>query len=673
MRHTTPSILVRTLLCALVCLFLALPLCAQQRQPWQEYLEQTGLAEDIESQDLAERYEDLCELAAHPIDLNHAPREELEQLPLMGIDRLSRLMEYIARVGAIHTWSELTVADIADDRTVGLWRHFAYLGEQQTEERRLRLADALRYAHHEAVGYIKIPCYRRRGDDEGYLGYPYRHWMRYTMTYGQQLKIGLVGAQDAGEPFMAYPNRAGYDYYSFYLQVQNQGWLRRLVVGRYRLRLGAGLIMNTAYTLGKQSVLSSLERTDNMLSGHGSRSEDRYLQGAAATIGLGRHVETTLWASHRLIDATLAADSTSVATLLHTGYHRTQSEIDRRHNTAQTVAGANIAYRCGGWRIGLSGVYLHYSRQLRPDTDPLYRRYAPTGDRFVNASIDYSYLSAQLALSGETAIDQDGGIATLNRLCYTPMSQLSLCAVQRFYSYRYHALLGRSFSEGGQVSNESGLYLGAVWRLARRWAVTAYADYAYFGWARYGIGAPSHTTDCLLEVMYRGQHITWQTRYRIKQRQHDTSDHTALYTYLTHRAQTTLSAQLGAFTTKTLAALTRTDRDGGSTGWLAGEQLSYTYRWLRIDGAVAYFDTDDYDSRIYCYERSLPYSMGSLALYGHGLRYALTLQAALSAHVRIVAKGGTTCYFDRDHISSGLQQIDRSSQTDIELMARLRF
>ena len=36
-------------------------------------------------------------------------------------------------------------------------------------------------------------------------------------------------------------------------------------------------------------------------------------------------------------------------------------------------------------------------------------------------------------------------------------------------------------------------------------------------------------------------------------------------------------------------------------------------------------------------------------------------------------KVATTDYFDRDHISSGLQQIDASSQTDIEMQLRIRL
>jgi hypothetical protein len=46
---------------------------------------------------------------------------------------------------------------------------------------------------------------------------------------------------------------------------------------------------------------------------------------------------------------------------------------------------------------------------------------------------------------------------------------------------------------------------------------------------------------------------------------------------------------------------------------------------------------------------------------------------ALSKALMLRGKLATTNYFDRDHISSGLQQIDHSSQTDLQLQLQWRF
>ena len=656
-----------------VCTVAPLLLSAQTQQPWEEFLEQYALTEDIDNNELSLRYDELSELSANPINLNNSTPEQLQQLPFLTSAQYMRLVEYIDKVGVVNTWAELQVADIADASTLRLLRYFAYLGDAPTNERTLTLNQMLKYGKHEAIGYFKLPCYSRHGDNDGYQGYPYRHWIRYTFNCGQDIKVGLVGAQDAGEPFFAQPNMLGYDHYSFYLQLKNRRRIKSFVVGRYRLRMGAGLVMNTNYSFGKLSALSSIERQATTISGHSSRSDANYLQGAAATVDLTKHIETTAFISHRKIDATLNADSLTVATILKTGYHRTQSEIARKNNTAQTLWGGNVAYHSGPIRIGLTAVYNSYNRQLNPDTTKLYRHYAAIGNRFWNVGAEYSYTSPRIAFAGETATGNTGGIATINRITYTPSQTLSLSAIQRFYSCSYQALMGRSFAEGSQVNNESGLYISASWRMARHWTLLAYTDYAYFSWPRYGISMASHVWDNVLQAKYQHGNIIWQTRYRIKMRQKDNATHLALIDYATHRAQTAITITGSRWTYKTLAAMAYNSADNGSTGWTAGQQIRYSGKWLQATAQVTYFDTDDYDSRIYSYEYGLLYSFSVPAFFGNGLRYALTARADISKTFTLAAKVSTTHYMDRNYISSGLQQIDSCRQTDIEMQARVKF
>ena len=61
------------------------------------------------------------------------------------------------------------------------------------------------------------------------------------------------------------------------------------------------------------------------------------------------------------------------------------------------------------------------------------------------------------------------------------------------------------------------------------------------------------------------------------------------------------------------------------------------------------------------------------SFYGEGIHYSLFLRADISPTLLLIGKFSTTNYFDRDHISSGLQQIDHSSMTDLELQLRVRF
>ena len=157
------------------------------------------------------------------------------------------------------------------------------------------------------------------------------------------MKVGIVGAQDAGEPFFANCNRWGYDYYSLYLQLRNLGRIESLCVGNYRVSMGMGLVMNSEFTLGKVAMLQNLGRTISGIRAHSSRS-DGYLQGVAAKVNLGRGLGLTAFVSYRAKDATLNKDSTA-ATILTTTYHRTEKEMEKKHNLMVLKTGGSLRYQ----------------------------------------------------------------------------------------------------------------------------------------------------------------------------------------------------------------------------------------------------------------------------------------------------------------------------------------
>ena len=298
---------------------------AQAEHPWEEYLNEVMTAEDAESESWERTYELLCELEQHPLNANHVAREQLEQLPFLSAQQIEELMEYRYRYGPMKSLGELRMIRSLDDSQRRLLTYIIYIDEGEVADTRhhLRLKDVAKYGRHELMASARIPFYERKGDREGYLGPPYRHWLRYQFSYGDEVKLGLVAAQDAGEPFFAGRNRWGYDYYSPYLQLRHLGSLETLVLGCYRVSMGMGLVMNNGFSLGKLAMLQTLGRSSSGIRAHSSRS-DSYLQGAAATLRLGRSLTATAFLSWRKMDATLNKDST-VSTILTTGYHRTET------------------------------------------------------------------------------------------------------------------------------------------------------------------------------------------------------------------------------------------------------------------------------------------------------------------------------------------------------------
>ncbi len=640
---------------------------------WQLYLEQWMTQEDEGDVSWEETYQTLEYLAANPIDINHATKDVLEQLPFLTDTQIEDLQAYIYQYQGLRSWGELMLIESIGYTERMLLPYFATLNNDEATHFP-SLKNLLSKGKSTLTLAGNVPLYTRKGDENGYLGYRYRHSLRYTYQYYDYLQAGLVGAQDAGEPFFSNRNAWGYDHYSFYVAIRKLGPLKALVVGRYKVKMGLGLVINNDLGLGKAMAMSGLSRTATTIRPHSSRSSANYLQGAAATIALSPHIDFTAFASWRKADATLSDDNNAIVTLLKTGYHRTTTEMNKKNNITQTMTGANLYWSNHGWHAGLSGVFTRYDKELQPNTAQRYRQYYPQGNNFWNISASYGYTHHRLSFNGETATGGCNAIATLNTLSFKPTTNLTLNLIQRFYGKAYYSLQSESFAEGGRVQNESGVLAGVSWNVNTRWQLSAYTDYAYFPWARYQAHLASHSWDNFITALYSYRQWQVTARYRLKMRTKDNADKSGMTDETTQRARLSVSFTQPQWSVKTQADYALSHYLTRSQGYMVSQQASIHFpQWLQATALVGYFHTDDYASRLYTYERGLLYSFSFPAYYGKGVRYALFVRGDISKDLMLIGKVGVTNYLDRDHISSGLQQINGSSKTDIELQLRWKF
>lgn len=661
----------------MIALFCWLSLNVYGQDNWQDAFRQWMTVEDMEEGYGEAMMEQLAELAASPVNLNQATREQLEALPFLTAVQVEQLVEYVYRYAPVRSMGELKMISSLDYYTRQLLEHFVCVGPERPRRVWPQLSDVAKYGRHTLVAGGKVPLYDRKGDllsdGSGYLGYKYRHDVRYQFNYNDRIKLGLTAAQDAGEPFFSNKNTMGYDHYSYYLQLRHMGRLEALNLGMYRVQMGLGLMMNTSFNLGKLATLQSLGRTTHMLTAHASRSQSDYLQGGAATLRISPRWRLTAFASYRPLDATLNQDGTA-RTLLNDGYHRTVTELSKKNNTHETDLGGSIGYRQGALHANLNMVYTHLDRPLLPQ-QVLYKRYAASGSDFTNVSIDYGYTAPRWGVAGETAINEQGALATINTVNWRSTDALTLMLLHRYYDKRYTALHARSFGEGSGVQNEHGVYLGVKWQPIRTWLVQGYVDYAHFGWARYLVSTSSDALDALLSASFTKQQWHVEGRYRLHIRQRDNTDTKILENRPEHRLRLrstyTVSPQWSV-QTQVDAAVSWAD-NAWQKGVMLGQRATWQWRWLKADAQLGWFRTDSYDARLYQYEPSVLYDFSFPAYYGHGLRHALMVQAACGRWLTAVIKYGTTNYFDRSTISSGLQQVNRSSMTDILLQLRLKI
>lgn len=645
-------------------------------RPWEYLYTQLCDYDDIESENVNEIYEQLCELDDNPVDLNNATDDDLKRLVFLTKEQREGLTEYLDRYRPLRSIAEIAMIESMDPLRIEMLRRFSYIGDNEVKKKYPSLKTIAQYGKNEIIAMAKIPFYERKGDKNGYLGYKYKHWFRYKFAYGQYFQIGITGAQDAGEPFFASSSKWGYDHYGYYAIIRNMGNLKAAAIGQYKLRFGMGIAMNTGFSLGKTTSLV-MAYPENTISPNTSRSEAYFLQGAAATIAFNKLTDVTLFGSTRKIDATLN-DNGSIKSIIKTGYHRTVSEISRKHNATQSVMGGNVRLHDKGLHIGATAFYSVFNRDLQPDASQLFRLYYPTGNKFWNASIDYGFFRHKLSFNGETATSNSHGIATLNTLAWKVSSSLSITAIQRYYSYKYYSLFSNSFSDGGNVQNESGIYIGATWNGLPRLSILAYTDYAYHPWATYRASKATTSIDNLVQATYDLRPFIITARYRLRKRQEDTKAKNSAKTILgnkyEHRARLSMTYSTERLQLKTQADIANTSSlKTRSFGWMLMQTGEYSFPKVDLYANICYFHTHDYDSRIYAYERGTLYNFSFPMYYGKGMHGSINMRTSVIKNVLIIGKLATTKYFDREKISSSYQEIDGSMMTDAEIQIKWKF
>ena len=158
-----------------------------QTGDWRAALDQWLSMTDIEEGLSEEFLEDLEERAAHPINLNQTSREELEQLPFLTSAQVEELTAYVDRHRPIRSLNELMMIASLDYYDRQLLRHFVVVGAPPARRQWPTLSEVMHDGTHSVTASGRVPFDERRGDRNGYLGYKYRHRLRYEFTSGQRL------------------------------------------------------------------------------------------------------------------------------------------------------------------------------------------------------------------------------------------------------------------------------------------------------------------------------------------------------------------------------------------------------------------------------------------------------------------------------------------------------
>ena len=650
----------------------------------EEVLEDLSVNNDINnsvnSLNWENELEELSNRLQEPVNLNSATREQLEQFPFLSDIQIEHLLAYIYIHGQMETIYELQLVEELDRQTIQYLLPFVCIKAINNEPAfrwKTMLKDAGRYGKNEVLTRLDIPFYKRKGYEHTYLGPSVYNSVKYTFRYRDQLYAGGVAEKDAGEPFAALHNRYGYDYYSFYLLLQNCGRLKSLAVGNYRLSFGQGLVMSTDYLMGKTIYASSFNNRSTGIKRHSSTDEYNYFRGVATTVALTKRLSVSAFYSHRNMDGVVTDGE--ITSVYKTGLHRSRKEADKKNLLTSQLTGGNVSYQQNHIRLGITGVYYVFNRPYEPELTG-YSKYNIHGNHFYNLGIDYAYRWRRFSFQGETAIGKQGW-ASLNRLQYSPVQDIQFILIHRFYSYDYWAMYAHSFGEGSTVQNEQGYYVGLETTPFSHWRFFVSFDLFSFPWKKYRINKPSRGTDGLIQATFTPRtNLSMYLKYRYKQKERDLTGSKGTLTLpifhhqLRYRLNYSLNDVFSSRTTLDYNHFHFQDR-AANIGYQVTQMISSQLPWTRLFADVqgSYFCTDDYDSRVYVSEKGLLYTFYTPSFQGRGFRCAVRLRYELNKHWLFITKFGETIYLNRNEIGSGNDLIYGNKKADIQMQLRIKF
>ena len=642
---------------------------------WKEYIEEIASETEDETQ-IESLYADLSYLSEHPLELNSATEEQLKRLTFLSDLQIQELLSYRLRYGKMVTLYELKNIQSLDWETISLLLPFVYISETMVDKRSITVKNMLKYGSNslhinynqcfqQKKGYCSYPdSILQRYPNRQYLGEPFYHSIRYSYAFEDRIQLSIVAEKDAGEPFWNQYHK-GYDYYSanIFLKDMNK-WLKSLSIGDYKVSFGQGLIISHDFSPSKNVLVSQMERRTNGFRRHFSTNENDFLRGIATTIHIGKF-DISMFYSYRKLDASV--DSSRVSSFKADGLHRLVRDWEKLRTVSMQTYGGNIRYATSNLCVGVTALSYSFNNvTIDPDLKP-YNLFYFRGNKNWNMGVDYLLKNRWIKFYGETALSENKSIATLNAFQLTPVSYFSLLCLYRYYDKSYQAFYGNAFSQSSTIQNEQGLYIGMQWTPFAHWKLSAYIDLFKYPWLKYGIDHPSTGKEYMCQLDYvLNTYLSAYIRYKYKQKE-DTYQQ-RLRMQIMYACSPTLS-----FRTSIEGILY--EEQQRSYGWMVSQSMSWKPVRLPIQThiSVAGFHTDDYQTRLYAYEKSILYTFNSTSFYGKGIRFAFTFQWDILKQLSLSTKLGHTCYMDREKIGSDLEEIDGNNKTDLYMLLRWKF
>ncbi len=591
----------------------------------------------------------------NPIDINEASEAELLAMGILHSVQIESFVSHRKHIGRFVSLFELQTIPNWDLTTLRTIQALLVCRTNpphwyETENPKHQIILRLERTLEQKIGF-SAPTSRSK---VRYVGSPLSTLFRYRGTWNSHIRTGILIGKDAGESQYN-------DFASAFVELKDSREHVKLILGDFINQWGQGLVQSGSFSLGKS--YESIRATQKFHGGamaYTSSGESEFYRGINFQ-SRWRRFQSQIYLSSRKKDLILSKDSTYFRSFQLDGLHRTPTEISQQNRLQEFAAGLNFRYQGKEVEWALAQTWTQWNYPFMP-SNPLDWR----GRNLLNTSLSYISQQGNVRISGEIAHTAISAWSTIHAFAWAVNKKTDVSGIIRMYDAGYFSPMANAISESSNNKNEWGLFLGHQYQHTKYKRFSSYLDVFRFPnasssqWAAGPLG---------WELLSRFQwdrrklgHYFAQIKWTHKFLSDSKSPHDLLQASLDWNRPLSRFQWHGRIMWSHIQSIEQQE-----SGYLMLHDFSIRSHRFKFEIRTAWIWSGSYDTRLYAYEPSLPFSFLLPAYYDPSTRNLLLIEYKGENKISVALKIARTDYFQKEVIGSGLDAIAASHKTDIAL------
>jgi len=633
------------------------------------------LVEPDEETDSEELVDILEELIRNPIDINLADVFDLSKLPNMDQQSAQIIIEHRNKFGYFFSPTELFAIRELNKQLIESILPFVKTSrtndELEKNEEVVSSSDSFLNKSKLIIrNRITNDIQNRDGFTSGkYEGSKIKSYNKFLYNYDKNYQAGFLVEKDPGE--VSYT-----DFTSFHLQVKDIGFVKSFIAGDYVLEYGQGLALWSPYGFSKGAdAVFPVKKKARYLRPYTSAAEYRFFRGAASRLSFDDFSFTAFY-SNNTFDATIDSITGEITSVGQSGFHRFESELNKKGSSKSKLIGGVLDYRFLG-RMNVGVIYYNATFDNRFESTTLYDF---SGNNFNYVSTYYELNFSKINFFGEASYDGTS-VAPINGIQFSANRDLIFTTSLRNYPRNYKNLYGFGFSEkSGKINNELGIYSGLKWKIPFG-VLNLYYDIFKFPYRTSENSLSSEGNELLVDFVSIPL-PSFEVRLRYKYEDKEVTELINIDEEIVRRLKQIARTDLIYNISKDFRLKTRIeynhffikDANLKENGLLVYQDLRYVpQKNINLYGRIIFFQTDSFNSAVYEYENDVLGVMPNLAMYGKGIRWYVIVKYKPLQFLTLSTKYSETYKPDETSLSSGDNEIIGNVDNRISFQIDMSF